>query len=215
MEEDNGVYRLEAPEPVKGGLQLPSKPKTTSNAPRPSILGLDKLAHKMRQENRLSFKVDDADESGVGGKREPASEHKFAMPSNPAAKRQYREPRLETPTYTGGVDQRAKEKAREREHRHGKGLHATSKEDRDRKRHKSSHSSRRSRKERDEDEPRTPRHRYTTSSWEEDDEPSGSSRKSSWDFPTPKNYEKRREEGSSRSTRRYYDDTPRATPAYK
>lgn len=243
-DDESSVHRLEASGPQVGGLFIPSmkdkKSIVDATIPKASLLGLDKLAHKLRQDpsSRLSFKstADDeeaGEEFSQRNKIASSSEtHTFAIPAKvPASKdqRHYREPRIETPTYTGGVDARAREKARDRE-REGrdKGLHASSSKDRKRRdsRHdddsrskKSSRrdrdSSRRSRHD-DRDEPKTPRYRHSDSNWEWDDEkPSGSHGKSAWDFPTPKNYSRREEDRSSRSTKRYYDDTPRATPGYK
>lgn len=243
-DDDSSVHRLEASGPQIGGLFIPSKKDKKSivdaTIPKVSLLGLDKLAHKLRQDpgNRLSFKSSADDEEAVEefnqkNKISSTTEtHTFAIPAKvPYLKdqRHYREPRIETPSYTGGVDSRARDKVRERE-RSGrdKGLHASSSKDRKRRdRHdddsrsrKSSRrdrdSSRRSRHE-DRDEPKTPRYRHSDSNWEWDDEkPSGSHGNSSWDFPTPKNFGRREDEkGSSRSTKRYYDDTPRATPGYR
>lgn len=239
-DDDTNVHRLEASGAQIGGLFIPGKKDKKSiidaAIPKASLLGLDKLANKLRQdpEKRLSFKSSaDDDDTELHSKMSSSSEtHTFAVPfakmsGSSKDHRHYREPRIETPSYTGGVDARARDKAKERE-RSGKdkGLHASSSKDRKRRdRHdddsrggKSSRrdrdSSRRSRRE-NRDEPKTPRYRHSDSNWEwDDDKPSGSQGKSSWDFPTPKSYSKK-EDGSSRSTKRYYDDTPRATPGYR
>lgn len=240
-DDDRSVHRLEASSPQTGGLFIPSKNKKPSieSLPKASLLGLDKLAQRLKQENnRLSFKSGEDDETIDDFKKKKESstvisEHVFAAPAPKGPTRNYREPRIETPTYTGGVNVEAKEKARERERRGDrKGIHASSNKNRDRKRRdrydddrdrnrKSSRrdrnrdSSRRSRHN-DEYEPKTPRHKHSSSNWEwDDDKPSGSSEKSSWDFPTPKNYNRKDDDKSHRSTSRYYEDTPRATPGYR
>lgn len=244
-DDDRSVHRLEASSPQTGGLFIPSKNKKPSieSLPKASLLGLDKLAQRLKQENnRLSFKSGEDDETIDDFKKKKesstvVSEHVFAAPAPKGPTRNYREPRIETPTYTGGVNVEAKEKARERERRGDrKGIHASSNKNRDRdrdrkrrdrydddrdrsrkssRRDRNRDSSRRSRHN-DEYEPKTPRHKHSSSNWEwDDDKPSGSSEKSSWDFPTPKNYNRKDDDKSHRSTSRYYEDTPRATPGYR
>ncbi|XP_031625457.1 pre-mRNA-splicing factor ATP-dependent RNA helicase PRP16 [Contarinia nasturtii] len=71
------------------------------------------------------------------------------------------------------------------------------------------------------DEPRTPYTATASSSWDDDDERS-TSKRSSWDFPTPREGDQqRRSEWSTRSNMNSLrksimeDDTPRPTPAHK
>lgn len=224
--------------------------------PRASILGLDKLAavqraRKQQEAARLSFKDSDGDDMEYGESSTPRVDRRkesFASSSSSAASKKYRESAVETPSYTGGVSEVARKRLDERSRDdHGKGLYASSKsqkerdrrdgDDRDdeRKRHKYySKSSRGESSHRTpghyKDEPRTPRsdRRMDPFGWEDDDDrqPSTSTRKSSWDYPTPKipkGSESVRSNrsavssfsSSSSSRRNREDDTPRPTPAHK
>jgi pre-mRNA-splicing factor ATP-dependent RNA helicase DHX38/PRP16 len=101
--------------------------------------------------------------------------------------------------------------------------------DRKRSRHDSSHRSYKDRSShRYWDEPETPRSydgksSMSKSSWDDDDEDEHKfkKKKSAWDFPTPKEYKSRgpndsvRSNRSSKSFKKYEDDTPRPTPAHK
>ncbi|RZC39968.1 hypothetical protein BDFB_012110 [Asbolus verrucosus] len=143
----------------------------------------------------MSFTMDDDDNPGD---------------SNPTIKhskdsRKFRSPHTETPTYTGGISDEARERLLERlnsnKHKE-KGVYATTKDrrrDRDehrdyhkRERHRSEEtSSRRSKTPRFRDEPKTPnlgtKDEISKTSWDDDDDMIPS-KKSSWDFPTPSTY---------------------------
>ncbi|GBP35320.1 hypothetical protein EVAR_20693_1 [Eumeta japonica] len=96
-DEDESVHRLEGTsEATKGGLFVmkKDKPKEFEFA-KPSLLGLDKLAEAKRKQNRLmSFNQDDQETDD-----ELARKH-----------RKYRKPNEETPTYTGGISEQARER---------------------------------------------------------------------------------------------------------
>ncbi|XP_018563364.1 pre-mRNA-splicing factor ATP-dependent RNA helicase PRP16 [Anoplophora glabripennis] len=126
---------------------------------------------------------------------------------------------------------RERRKERQREHERN----------RKRERYKSSErtSERQDKTPRFKDEPRTPNIKLkdgtSKSSWDEDDEPTGS-KKSTWDFPTPTVYKSKSGDWSERSTKSFdksershrddhktsnrgkykiEDDTPRPTPAHR
>lgn len=72
---------------------------------RPSLLGLDKLAAAKRKQNRLTCIDDeDNDEEDSGG----------SSSSSGSNERKYRKPNEETPTYTGGISEQARERMMER-----------------------------------------------------------------------------------------------------
>ncbi|XP_055615824.1 pre-mRNA-splicing factor ATP-dependent RNA helicase PRP16 isoform X2 [Toxorhynchites rutilus septentrionalis] len=260
MDKFSDVCRLEQSGSRVGGLVIKKKDtdkdKDVFKKPKPSLLGLDKLAaaqraRKQQSSARLSFKdadgndLDDegGEKSGEGSARFDANKHV----SSSSSFKKYRESLVETPSHTGGVSDVARKRLDERSRDdHGKGLYASTKskkkgdgdsdeQDNDRKRHRySSSSSRRHQEESSvrtpsyyKDEPRTPRsdRRMDAFGWEDEDERhSGSgSKKSSWDYPTPKipkgseSVRSNRPSSSmSSSSRRNRDDeTPRPTPAHK
>ena len=107
-----------------GGFKLPSGP---------SLLGLDKLAVVKEQERkareaetaRKRQLEEEADESERGEKFVRKTERK-------ERERQLREPRVETPSYTGGVSQEAVRRDEERRRRReDRGLKAEKKRERD------------------------------------------------------------------------------------
>lgn len=216
MDEEN-VHKLEgtSSSSAVGGLVI--RKKTDSKSPRPpqvSKFGLDRLAAEKREEDaRLrSFKENEHDDQDV-------ADGDF---KKPALKRQYREPQAETPTYTGGVSSKARDRLREHENR-----------ERDKRRHESSTGKDRGagkvrRRHRDEDDRRSSRRsdrrdhrgresirsvvtpyrdeprsgRLGASSWDDDDDEKDFKRHSAWDYPTPKSYsDKRSGEWSERSHR--------------
>lgn len=101
-DEDDGVHRLEGTSEVQGGLIIKKKSTTTPSAstPRASLLGLDKLAASKREDkNRLmSFNQDDGDDIKKGDD------------SGSKGSRNYRVGNEETPTYTGGLSEEARER---------------------------------------------------------------------------------------------------------
>lgn len=100
-DEDDGVHRLEGISEVQGGLIIKKKSTTPNiSTPRASLLGLDKLAASKREEkNRLmSFNQDDGDDIKKGDV------------SGSTGSRNYRVGNEETPTYTGGLSEEARER---------------------------------------------------------------------------------------------------------
>lgn len=98
-DEDNEIHRLPGTSEEQGGLIIKKKPKKDKIA-KPSLLGLDKLAAAKRvDKSRLISFARDEDENST------ENEHKH---------RQYRQPHEETPTYTGGLTEEAKQRMLER-----------------------------------------------------------------------------------------------------
>ncbi|KAF5294947.1 hypothetical protein FQR65_LT10660 [Abscondita terminalis] len=233
MDEDDGVHRLEGTHGQKGGLIV--KKKTPSfKVPQASLLGLDKLAAAKRREKedaarKISFHIDEHDSS--------LDTNEIIKHSK--EKRKFRAPNVETPTYTGGITELARERLIERLNstsQKEKGVYASTKDlknksrDHEYKRHdKDVVKSERSQTPRFKDEPKTPnlkiKDEVSKSAWDDDDPVPV--KKSSWDFPTPTAH-KSSSDWSERSTKtrkyddqkrsdnkRYKSDTPRFTPAHK
>ncbi|XP_048487805.1 pre-mRNA-splicing factor ATP-dependent RNA helicase PRP16 [Plutella xylostella] len=106
-EEDAGLHRLEGSSgDAPGGLIIKKKDKPADfQFARPSLLGLDKLAAAKRKQNRLISFNDDASEAGDSESTDASSSVK---------ERKYRKPNEETPTYTGGISEQARERMLER-----------------------------------------------------------------------------------------------------
>ena len=175
-DDESGVHRLEGSgNDMRGGLVI-KKAKTDDNkfkVPKPSILGLDKLAaqkRKEREENRLiSFKETENDDedrarSPISTSTTP-SEFAFKKPDTQTfhkLNRQLRTQKDETPTHTGGVSEEARERLREhiKRERNKVGVQFSTKGsnregDRDRERERSHSSSSRNKKQGERDKDRT------------------------------------------------------------
>lgn len=104
---DDNLHRLEGTSAdAPGGLII--KKKDTPGEfqfVKPSLLGLDKLAAEKRKQNRLISFQDDVEEA------ETSSEQ---IDSSGAKERKYRRHNEETPTYTGGISEQARERMIER-----------------------------------------------------------------------------------------------------
>ncbi|XP_053948845.1 pre-mRNA-splicing factor ATP-dependent RNA helicase PRP16-like [Anastrepha ludens] len=131
MEDDDaGVHRLEGSAgTIRGGLVI-RKPKEEGSeskfkVPKPSILGLDRLAAQRRKEREesqrlISFKDnendDDEEHKGCLSATSAGGEFAFKKPDASSLhkmNRQLRESKVETPTHTGGVSEEARERLRE------------------------------------------------------------------------------------------------------
>ncbi|XP_030567344.1 pre-mRNA-splicing factor ATP-dependent RNA helicase PRP16 [Drosophila novamexicana] len=159
-EDDAGVHRLEGTmvQEQRGGLVL-KRPKDSSSAsgsggcfkvPQGSLLGLDKLAAKRRAEKAcaerlISFQDTEYDDGGTPSSTPnattPASEFAFKKPDTKSFEklsRQLREHKDETPSHTGGVSEKARERLREHiqrdRDRHKGAVHKTTRDDSDSKR---------------------------------------------------------------------------------
>ena len=138
----------------RGGLVIKKKPKKSgddsgdSGFKKPSIYGLEKRAKEKREEQRRE------------------SEREKIISSRD---KKYRERRVETPSNTGGVSDKYRERRREREDYERSKRNYVSSRDRDRR-------------DRDDD-----RERGSRDNWEDDDDDRRSRRGShrSWETPTP------------------------------
>lgn len=106
-DDDKNLHRLEGSSgDAPGGLIIKKKEKPSDfQFAKPSLLGLDKLAAaKRKQKSLISFQDDvDEDESA-----ESSSD------SGGTKERKYRRHNEETPTYTGGISEQARERMLER-----------------------------------------------------------------------------------------------------
>ncbi|XP_013188412.2 pre-mRNA-splicing factor ATP-dependent RNA helicase PRP16 isoform X5 [Amyelois transitella] len=121
---DESVHRLEGTSgDAPGGLILKKKDKPDDfQFAKPSLLGLDKLAAAKRKQNRLISFQDDANEDDL------------ADDKNESKVRKYRKHNEETPTYTGGISEQARERMLERLQRKeketkAKGVHNSTQEE--------------------------------------------------------------------------------------
>lgn len=188
MEPEENVHRLEGTQDQKGGLIIKKKPPTFK-VPQPSLLGLDRLAAEKRKEKedlarKMSFSIDDDDNSEGGDSQSRVH------PTD----RKFRGPHEETPTYTGGINEVARERILERlsaSKNKEKGVYATTKHhkrdrdqdrdkdrdrhrDRERDKYKREDSSHRFKTPKFKDEPKTPnlvgKADFSKSSWDDDDD---------------------------------------------
>lgn len=107
-DEDDGVHRLPGTSDVQGGLIIKKKSNPEeAKTPRSSLLGLDKLAAALKNDKSrlISFGRDEDEDEDEG--EENATTGEFQ-------RRRYRQPHEETPTYTGGLTEEAKQRMLER-----------------------------------------------------------------------------------------------------
>ncbi|XP_034650939.1 pre-mRNA-splicing factor ATP-dependent RNA helicase PRP16 [Drosophila subobscura] len=130
-DDDAGVHRLEgtAGQEGRGGLVIKKSrdgadPTGSFKVPQGSLLGLDKLAAKRRAEKErgdrlISFKDSEYDDTGSStptGSTPGISEFAFKKPDTKSFEklsRQLREHKDDTPSHTGGVSEKARERLRE------------------------------------------------------------------------------------------------------
>lgn len=159
LDEDDGIHRLEGSSSSVGGLVIKKEQKEpTFKVPKPSLLGLDKLAAARRKEREkeasrlISFKDSEYDDTESNS----SAKGTFKTPDiskSHVLSRKYRDGGDETPSYTGGVTDTARHRMLERmassnvAHRSGeKGVYASTKDhkkrdkerDRDRERDRGS-----------------------------------------------------------------------------
>lgn len=134
-DDETSVHRLEASGPQTGGLVIKKKDSDLSEfkIPKPSLLGLDRLAAQKRQEREdakrlISFK--DSEYDDVSGS--PASDSVAIRTPDVSSvhklNRQYREPKDETPSHGGGVSEKALVRLAERSEKDKRGYHVSSKD---------------------------------------------------------------------------------------
>lgn len=103
--------------------------------PRPSLFGLDKLAAQKRKERDdlkrlISFKDSEYDDT-EGTPITPRGDAQFKTPdltSTHKLSRQYRELKDETPTHSGGVSEKARERLIEHQSKEKRGVYVSSKD---------------------------------------------------------------------------------------
>ena len=103
-----------------GGFKLPSGP---------SLLGLDKLAAVKERERKMK-EAETAKKRQLEEEAEENTSEKFVRKDD-GRERQFREPRVETPSYTGGVSEEALRRDEERRRKDDRGLRVENKRERD------------------------------------------------------------------------------------
>lgn len=136
IDDDSTVHRLEASGPQTGGLVVKKKDSSagTFKVPTPSLLGLDRLAAQKRKERDdakrlISFKDSEYDDVSAT----PSSDSAVRTPdvsSVHTLNRQYRETRVETPSHSGGVSEKARNRLAERSEKEKRGVYISSKDQR-------------------------------------------------------------------------------------
>lgn len=140
-DDDSTVHRLEASAPATGGLVIKKKDSSESSfkVPKPSLLGLDRLAAQKRKEREdqkrlISFKdseYDDDVSSTPDHNAMKTPDHESVHKLN----RQYRELKVETPSHGGGVSDKARDRLAERIEKDRRGVYVSSKDEK-KSRHK-------------------------------------------------------------------------------
>ncbi|CAG9863000.1 unnamed protein product [Phyllotreta striolata] len=152
MDSELNVHRLEGSTSTEGGLIVTKKSTPSTPAfkvPQVSLFGLDKLAAQKRKEreiaaNKISFDINESEFKDSDGQSPTNSTDKTESEyKKDGMKRKFREPREETPTYTGGISREARDRLVHRLNNSSKskGVYATTKhskhsDDHERKRHK-------------------------------------------------------------------------------
>lgn len=141
--DDPSIHRLEASAPTTGGLVIKKTGDTAAfKVPKPSLLGLDTLAAQKRRERDeaqrlISFQVDDTEADGANSTG--ASSSGFRQPQNVDGdigdgghklSRNYRAGRVETPSHTGGVTDKARTRMLQLAEKERRGVHITSTKER-------------------------------------------------------------------------------------
>ncbi|XP_071785736.1 pre-mRNA-splicing factor ATP-dependent RNA helicase PRP16-like isoform X1 [Asterias amurensis] len=156
MSEDSSVHRLEGSCEQVGGLIIKKKPSSNDGTkslsfkapqPRSSLLGLDRLAAVKRREkeeledetkkrSKVTSYKDDWEDGDEDEEEEEEEDDEVERGSTQIAsqKRQYRAPRIETPSHPGGVSNAVmdRQKRREKESRKGGVYASSSSKDRER-----------------------------------------------------------------------------------
>lgn len=147
--DDPSIHRLEGSGTETGGLVLKKKDKnsdaTTFKIPKPSLLGLDRLAAEKRKEREeskrlISFKDSEYDDISASPRSELHSSETTSsslrtpdLSSVHKLNRQFREQQDETPSHSGGVSDTARNRLAERNEKDRRGMHVSSKDDRKRR----------------------------------------------------------------------------------
>lgn len=135
-DDDPSLHRLEGTSSnERGGLVLLKPKSETFTKPKPSLLGLDKLAAARRKEQeeanrKISFQNNDEDDEPSTPRGDSDLFKKPELKSIHTLNRHYRDAKPETPSYTGGVTKKAHERLIERmsDKNKDKGVYASSKD---------------------------------------------------------------------------------------
>lgn len=141
-DDDPSIHRLEASAPTTGGLVIkktPSQGTSTGVFKKPSLFGLDALAAKKKRDRdeaqrRISFKNDEDGEDGTSRVATSSSRDGFKTPNDVDSgghrlSRNYRAGKVETPSYTGGVSDKARHRLLELAEKERRGVYVSSKDD--------------------------------------------------------------------------------------
>ncbi|RZF39395.1 hypothetical protein LSTR_LSTR000916 [Laodelphax striatellus] len=135
-EEEEDIYQLRGSNEQKGGLIIKKKQAPGSSiqfkVPKPSLLGLDKLAAQRRKEKEESVERE-IKKSKISSYKEEEEIELDESPHRSEHKkkekdRYFRKVGDETPTYTGGLSKEAKKRLEERNRRHARGVVASTKD---------------------------------------------------------------------------------------
>lgn len=131
-EDDPSLHRLEASAPATGGLVVKKKESDADifKVPKPSLLGLDRLAAQKRKEREdqtrlISFKENEYDDEAgaTPGRSFKTPDHSSVHKLN----RNYRESANDTPSHGGGVSDKARIRLAERSEKDKRGVYISSK----------------------------------------------------------------------------------------
>lgn len=147
-DDDSSIHRLEASAPSSGGLVIKKTGATSSAFKKPSLFGLDTLAAKKRRERddaqrRISFQSEDNNDGEfvLPSSASSSSKHSLKTPADiddgggHRLSRNYRAGRVETPSHTGGVSDKARNRLLElSEKERSRGIHVSTKVEKKRNR---------------------------------------------------------------------------------
>lgn len=204
LDDDASVHRLEASAPTSGGLVL--KKSADSNdgkfkVPKPSLLGLDRLAAQRRKEredqNRLiSFKDTEYDDD-AGSSSTAATPERLKTPDQSSVhklNRQYRELQNDTPSHGGGVSEKALNRLAKLSEKEKRGVYVSTKDEKRSHRHRDDEERNYDRRNRDRDRDRD---RYKDSR----DRDRGRERSSRNDYDDRRRRDRNERDDSRRSSR--------------
>lgn len=133
--DDPSIHRLEGTDSQTGGLVIKKKDTdSTFKIPKPSLLGLDRLAaqkRKEREESKRLISFKDSEYDDVSASPAPVSSDSVRTPDLSSVhklNRQFREPRDETPSHSGGVSDKARDRLAERSEKDKRGVYVSSKD---------------------------------------------------------------------------------------
>lgn len=140
-DDDPTIHRLEASAPSTGGLVIKKSSSSEGGTfKKPSLFGLDLLAAKKKREReeahrRISFQSEDNEESSdLASSRESFKTPADVDKSGHKLSRNYRAGKVETPSHTGGVSDKARHRLLELADKDRRGVYVSSKDGKKRER---------------------------------------------------------------------------------